>query len=216
MYDPIARKTDWHLEYPAGTVVSPLGTSEVIVARADGQVERVNAATGRVSLMEAVPQSQGGPKRPGQLQEKYLLADDDRIYLIANEPDLRNHWFGESLASVRTHGTIYTYSRRDNRLLWSKPIDHQNLVVDRFSAMPVLLFVSRSLRQQRPDIGALNVMVLHKQTVRILLDTKIASTYSGFHALDVKPEVPSIELKSYNGRLRLLPIDEAGEVESQK
>ena len=216
MYDPIARKTDWHLEYPAGTVVSPLGTSEVIVARADGQVERVNAATGKVSLMEAVPKSPGGPKRPGQLQEKYLLADDDRIYLIANEPDLKNHWFGESLASVRTHGTIYTYSRRDNRLLWSQPIDHQNLVVDRFSAMPVLLFVSRSLRQQRPDIGALNVKVLHKQTGRILLDTKIASTYSGFHALDVKPEVPSIELKSYNGRLRLLPIDEAGEVESQK
>ena len=205
LFDPVTHKTEWQLEYPAGTLVNPLGQSELILAKTDGHLERLEISTGKVTNLEVNPQPHANPKS----SEKFLLADDDRIYLIANEADFRNHWFGENLASVRAHGWITAWSRRDNRFLWSQRVEHQNLVIDRFSTMPVLLFVSRSLRQQRGDMGVLNIEAIHKQTGNVLIDSKIASTYTGFHALEIKPQIPSIELKSYNGRLRLTPADEA-------
>lgn len=211
LYDPVLQVTQWELELPAGTQVSPLGQEEVVAAQADGQVMRIDVATGHVTSLEAIPPEAAAMKKSKPVREKYLLADDDRIYLIINTLDDSNLSYGESLASIRVHGTIVAWSRKDNRFLWKRAVERQNLVVDRFSTIPVLLFVSRSWKPRpRMDTGSLHITAIHKQSGQLLTDKKIPSIYSGFHAVSINAEEPSIELKSYNARLRLIPEDGLG------
>jgi outer membrane protein assembly factor BamB len=209
LYDPLAQTTHWQLELPAGTLVSPLGEEEVVAYQGDGQLLRIDVATGKTISLEPFPAKKAGPGREIQT-EKYLLADEDRIYLLANSTGNEYQSYGESLTSIRMNGTLTAWSRRDNRLLWSREIKRQNMIVDRFSTLPVLLFVSRDWKQQgRVNIGTLNVAAIHKQTGKILIESHIPSAYSGFHAISVNAEEPSLELKSYNLRLRLVPGDGA-------
>lgn len=213
LYDPISGTTQWQLKMEPRTFVSPLGEDEVIAVSPDGTVQRIDLATGRATAMAPIPAMAPVPARRNDRPrpaENYLLADDDRIYLITNTMDNSAQPYGESLASIRMNGVVFAWSRQDNRLLWQKTVKQQNLVVDRFSKMPVLLFVSRSWKQTgRLSVSSLNVAAIHKQTGTMLIDSKTPSVYSGFHALSINAEEPCIELKSYNLRMRLLPADEA-------
>jgi outer membrane protein assembly factor BamB len=205
LHDPVTNSTKWKLELPPRTFVSPLDSNEVVALRNDGQVQRIDVATGRTTAMEAISIEKSGLQR-----EKYLLADDDRIYMIVNSSDTGHQSYGENLASIRINGTVHAWNRHDNRLIWNREIKHQNLVVDRFSTLPVLLCVSRSWKQRARanlGIGTLNITAVHKQTGELLIDKEIPSAYSGFHAISFNAEEPSIDLKSFNMRLRLVPID---------
>ena len=113
------------------------------------------------------------------------------------------HHYGESLPSVRANGMIHAWKRSDGSLAWRQDVKHQNLVVDRFRSLPVLLFVSRSWKQRgNMSFGTLSVSAIHKQTGKVLHDSTSPSMYSGFHSLDINMSEPSIELKSYNLRMR--------------
>ena len=206
LHDPVTDSTSWKLEFPPGTAVSPLGEDEVVALLADGQVQRINVATGQMTSLESIT-----GKTLDRRQEKYLLADDDRIYLIVNSQDSGLQTYGENLASIRMNGTIYCWNRTGRQFAWP-PVElkHQNLVVDRFSTIPVLLCVSRSWKPRgrvNLGIGTLNIAAVHKQTGKILINAEIPSAYSGFQAVGLNPDEPSIDLKSYNMRMRLVPAN---------
>ena len=207
LHDPVADKTHWRMEFPAGTLVSRLGDDEVVALRTDGQVIRIDVATGRAINLESIP-----AKKAGQRNEKYLISDDDRIYLIVNSRDQGHQTYGESLASIRMNGTLYCWGRKQNTFMWPPcEVKHQNLVVDRFSNLPVLLCVSRSWKPRgriNVGTGTLNITAIHKQTGQKLIDSEIPSAFSGFHAVSFNVEEPSIDLKSYNMRMRLVPTED--------
>ena len=212
MLDPVKGTTSWQIDdLPAGSRISPVGEQDVIIARPDGKLQRIAIDTGTVTMLEDVP-ANIETTALGPAIEKYLLADSDRIYLIVNSADGNNNSFGESIESIRVHGTVSAWSRHDNRFLWQRTVEHHNLVVDRFGAMPVLLFVSRKWKH-RPqiDVGFLNVTAIHKQSGQLLIDTKVPSGHSGFHAIAIHVDDPSIELRSYNARLRLQPTADAAD-----
>ena len=118
------------------------------------------------------------------------------------------HHYGESLPSVRANGVIHAWKKSDGKLAWRHEVKNQNLVVDRFRSVPVLLFVSRSWNPRgNMNIQTLSIQAIHKQTGKVLHDSTMPSMYSGFHSLDVNLSEPSIELKSYNLRMRLVPTD---------
>ena len=205
LHEPISDTSAWKLELPPRTLVCPLGGNEVVAVQHDGEIKRIDVATGRVTPLESIP-----PRKAQQQREKYLLSDDQQIYLIVNSSDSGHQSFGESLASVRMNGTVYAWNRNDNQLAWQTDVNHQNLVVDRFATLPVLLCVSRSWKPQgraNLGIGTLNITAVHKQTGQILIDSQIPSAYSGFHAVTLNAEEPSIDLKSYNMRMRLVPTN---------
>ena len=172
----------------------------------DGQVQRIDVATGQINALESIP-----GKKVERPQERFLLSDDDRIYLIVNSQDSGHQTYGENLASIRLNGTIYCWNRVGRQFAWPPlEIKHQNLVIDRFSTLPALLCVSRSWKPRGPaniGIGSLNITAVHKQTGKMLINAEIPSAYSGFHAVGINPGEPSIDLKSYNMRLRLVPAD---------
>ena len=206
LYDPVTAVTKWKLELPPKTLVSPLGTDEVVALFNDGRLQRIDIVTGRTTDLQAI-----GTDKLSLRREKYLLADEDQIYLIVNSSDTGAYSYGENLASIRLSGTVYAWNRNDNSKIWEREVRHQNLVVDRFSTLPVLLCVSRSWKPQRGranlGVGTLNITAVHKQTGKLLIEAQIPSSYSGFHAVNFNAEEPSIDLKSYNMRMRLVPVD---------
>ena len=145
----------------------------------------------------------------GRRGETFALADEEHIYLLVNTLDNSGvHHYGESLLSVRAHGTIYAWNRADGKLAWKQDVKHQNLVIDRFRSMPVLLFVSRSWKQKgNMNFGTLSIQAIHKHSGKVLHDSTSPSMYSGFHSIQVNASEPSIELRSYNLRMRLVPTD---------
>lgn len=220
LHDPVTDQTGWKLELPKGTVVSPLGQTDAVAVQPDGTVKRIEIATGRVTGLE-IPGSAPPPIKKNNLApaENYLLADEQRIYLVLNHSDSDLHTFGESLSSIRTDGTILAWNRHDNHFLWRQSIKGQNLIVDRFAKSPALVFVSRRWRPRRRadvSIGSLSIQAIHKQTGRILLDTKFPSAYNAFQSIDINVEDHAIELKSYNIRMRLISSEDGVESNTEK
>lgn len=206
LYQPLTKQDKWKAEFSSGAIVSMLDQNEVLVVPSDGKAERVDIATGKRTPLEAISLTSMKSRR----NESFALADDQHIYFVANVQDTVGfHHYGESLPSVRANGVIFAWRRSDNKLAWRQEVKNQNLVVDRFRGMPVLLFVSRSWKQKgNMSYGTLSIQAIHKQTGKLLHDSTTPSMYSGFHSLDVNFSEPSIELKSYNLRMRLVPTDE--------
>lgn len=205
LVNPLTKSDHWKIEFPSGSLVSTLDDDELLIVPQDGKVERVEVATGRRSPLDSLDAN----AMQGRRGETFALADDEHIYLLVNTLDNSGvHHYGESLLSVRAHGAIYAWNRADGKLMWKQDVKHQNLVVDRFRSLPVMLFVSRSWKQKgNMSYGTLSIQAIHKQSGKVLHDSTTPSMYSGFHSIQVNASEPSIELKSYNLRMRLVPTD---------
>jgi hypothetical protein len=69
------------------------------------------------------------------------------------------------------------------------------------------LFLTRNWQQEgNSSHTTLELLALHKQTGQTLCEAKSPSAYSGFHSLVVRGSEPSLELQSFNLRLRLSPV----------
>ena len=206
---PVTKSEGWKTEFPSQSFASPLDEDEVLILPPGGAPERIEVATGRRTPLEPLPANSPKP-RPG---ETFAVSDDHHIYLVVNIPDNSGvHHYGESLLSVRAHGTVSAWNRADGKLAWQQEVKHQNLVVDRFRSLPVMLFVSRSWKQKgNLNYGTLSIQAIHKQSGKRLHDSTTPSMYGGFHSIQVHASEPSIELKSYNLRLRLIPTNAPAE-----
>ena len=205
LVNPLTKADHWRIEFPAGALVATLDDDELLVVPLDGKAERIEIATGRRSPLDPL----GANDMQGRRSETFALVDEEHIYLLVNTLDNSGvHHYGESLLSVRAHGTLYAWNRAAGKLVWKQEVKHQNLVVDRFRSLPVLLFVSRSWKQKgNMSYGTLSIRAIHKPSGKVLHDSTSPSMHSGFHSLQVNASEPSIELKSYNLRMRLVPTD---------
>ena len=205
LVNPLTKSDHWKIELPAGALVSTLDDDELLVVPLDGKAERIEIATGRRSPLDSLGASAMQVRRA----ETFALVDEEHIYLLVNTLDNSGvHHYGESLLSVRANGVVYAWNRADGKLAWKQDVKQQNLVVDRFRSLPVMLFVSRSWKQKgNMSFGTLSIQAIHKHSGKVLHDSTTPSMYSGFHSIQVNASEPSIELKSYNLRMRLVPTD---------
>lgn len=206
LHQPLTGQDRWRADFPAGALVTLLDENELLVVPRDGKAERIDVASGKRMPLEAI----AADDMKGRRIESFGLTDDDHIYFVANVMDVTGfHHYGESLPSVRANGVIVAWNKSDGKLAWRQEVKNQNLVVDRFRSMPVMLFVTRSWQQKgNVSFGTLSVQAIHKQSGKVLHNSTSPSMYSGFHSLDINLSEPCIELKSYNLRMRLVPTNE--------
>jgi hypothetical protein len=175
------------VDVPSGTRHSPRGVA--LVRLSDGE---------RHTLAPVVLDS-----TEGGLQ---ALADDERVYLVANKGDGSGYHYGDSLSTIAVDGIVCAWDRTTGELLWSRKVADQNLVLDRFGPSPMLLFVSRTWKQKgNASLTILNLLAVSKQTGKTLHESSTPSMYGGFHSLTVRDAEDLVELSSYNLRLRLVP-----------
>jgi hypothetical protein len=203
MHRPLEQSDRWRFEFPGGTLISPIDASELLVVQPDGHAARIDIHSGKKTDLDPAPRDD----LKGRRIDSYALADAEHIYYVANVNNPTGFHYGESLPSVRAHGRIYAWNRSDGKLAWTQDVQNQNLVVDRFRSIPVLLFVTRSWNMKgNINFGTLNIQAIHKQTGKVLHKSSSPSIYGGgFHSLDVNLSEPSIEFKSFNQRMRLVP-----------
>jgi hypothetical protein len=203
MYQPLTKEERWRYEYPSRTLVTVLDSDTVLTLAPDGKAEQIDVVTGkRESLAQLLPADMKSSRK-----EVFAIMDDTHIFLVINVQDsMGYHHYGENLPSMRANGVIYAWKRSDGTRAWRQEIKQQNLVVDHFRTLPVLVFVSRSWKQKgNTSYATLTIQAIHKQSGKQLHESETPTMYSGFHSVDVNYSEPAIELKSYNLRLRLVP-----------
>ncbi len=138
--------------------------------------------------------------------EFFPLADAECLYLIANHGDGNTYHYGDSLATLPVNGTVCCWDRVTGELLWSRAVEDQNLVLERFNPSPVLLFLTRTWKQKaNASFTLLNMLAVAKRSGQTLHESSVPSMFGGFHSLTLREQESTIELASYNLKLRLAP-----------
>lgn len=138
--------------------------------------------------------------------EFFPIADAERVYLVANHGDGNTYHYGDSLTTLPVNGTVCCWDRTTGELLWTREVADQNLVLERFAPLPVLLFLTRNWKQRgNSSFTLLNLLAVEKRTGKILHESSTPSPFGGFHSLTLREQESTIELTSYNQKLRLIP-----------
>ena len=212
-HNPLTQTDVWKHEFATGSLLASLSSDELLVVQQSGEVDLVRVADGVKQPLAALT-----AKDLQSRSDCYALADDERIFLVVNAQNNTGYQhFAESLPSVRSHGAIYAWQRSTGERLWKHDVKNQHLVLERFRSSPVLLFCSREWKQKgNINFSQLALSVVHKQTGKKLHESSTPTMYSGFQSLAILPMEQSLELRSYNLRMKLVPIEAAPEKPAEK
>jgi outer membrane protein assembly factor BamB len=201
-YDPVTQETRWSHKLHAKTLVGDLLEDELLLVEPEQTVSVLNAVTGQSRLLEPFP---GEPLRSSSAN--YTLKDNDRIYIVAGNSSMAQvHYYAESIPSLAAQDRVIAWDRQTGKYLWTYQAGGQNLLIDRFTSSPALIFLSRTY-QDRANLGytTLRVTVISKVTGNVLHEVTIPTNYSGFHSLEISRGTPYVDLISYSSRLRVSP-----------
>lgn len=207
----------WNVEIRNGSQLGQLGQNSMLIvgpAKPSLQnrhsVERLDFEQGKLQTFDPVPIAQSA-------ESLLPLVDAERLYLIINDNDYSDN-YGDSLQSAHVDGLVVCWNRQTGQMLWRTQVDEQNLILDRFSESPALVFLSREWKQvAQASYTKLRLLALDKVTGSVRLSSESPSLFGGFHGMKVLPRETGVELISYNLRLQLLPggDDTAATAETQ-
>ncbi len=195
----------WSTQLRPGSQVGKVGEEGILVigplggVKTGRTVELLDFETGNRRKLDNLPFQR-------DVESFTPLVDRERFYLLVNHGDYGNYNYGDSLPSTRIHGMIYAWDRATGKLLWNRKISDQNLVLDRFEASPVLIFLARNWKQVgQATYTTLHLLALNKETGETLHESQTPSLFNGFHGVQIAEPEHAVELVSYNMRLRLTP-----------
>ncbi len=200
--DAVTGADRWSVTFNGAGLLGLLSPEKAIFAQSSGNVQLVDVATGATQTLDA-----GAKLSPMEASEVYALADRERLYLLINSGDGRQFdRYSESVPSVEIHGAVVCWDLATGNRLWKRDVKKQHLVVEHFRSAPVLMFVARSwVTKENLNYTLLNLLALDKATGEILHKSSLPSMFNGFHSLKVLPQSQTVELRSYNSRIRLVP-----------
>ena len=202
LHDPLTGRDHWKASFPHNSTAALVDDRTLLVLDAEGQPSLLDFDSGRtVTFDQAIA---AGSRRSGSY---HALADEHRVYILANNPNRRGYYYSENLPSVQVNGDITVYDRHTGKRLWQQKVTAQNLLQQHFHHSPILTFAARNyVRKGQMAYGTVTVVAIDKNTGRKLVDHTIPSN-SGFRALDINMTERYVELSSYNERIRLVVDD---------
>jgi outer membrane protein assembly factor BamB/tetratricopeptide (TPR) repeat protein len=203
LYDAGTGKDVWKKIVPARSVLLH-SVDPTLLGRVDpdGKVHVFEARSGKEVLKAAVD-----PRHLDQVREIHLLHDRSRFYVAINGPLLANTgvqgeaWqFVQNMETVPVHGMVYCFDAQSGEVQWYNLVQHQQLLLEKFEEMPILLFVAGVNRETVPQGNVqqkINFHSIDRQTGKRLLHQDIDNT-QGLHqplnALTVDPINRRVEL----------------------
>jgi hypothetical protein len=110
---------------------------------------------------------------------------------------------------VRASGVVLAFDAATGRQRWKQPVQGQNLMLERLTFSPFLVFASRKYEQKgRLNFWSLHLLAIDKLTGAKLLDEKSAAQ-PGFRSVNVNASDRFVELRSFNERVRLYPVEKS-------
>jgi hypothetical protein len=110
------------------------------------------------------------PKHLEKLQQAHLLADSNYVYvgLHTHDPAVnpwgQNIWPnlqpGTGLRGLTVNGAFYAFDRRTSKIKWVNEVLNQQLILEQWKEMPILLFTARYNKPQGPGgrFGAIQMV----------------------------------------------------------
>jgi outer membrane protein assembly factor BamB len=207
LYDPFARRQHWSRVYPRRTGLSLLDEQHLLALRPSGEIELVDLEHGGTrTIGETISEADRAPASP-----KYVVNDDDRIYLIINRQRRNRHrnrnTYATSLPSVRVNGLMLAFDRHSGKQLWKQSFSEQSLVLEQLNESPVLVFATKQfVRTPKLSYPSMNLIAINKDTGQRLVQHSAPSNF-GFRSLKINMSQRYVELLSYNQRVRLVPVE---------
>jgi len=146
LYDVHTGKDLWSQNFPANTTVLHSQDPDLAgVIAPDGRVTGVSLSRRKVVLGGIVDVA-----HLKNLRQAHLLADAQFVYVMFHTQDPANPtepWANlqsnSGLRGITVNGEVYAFNRRTSRIEWHNEVKNQQLVLEGWADMPVLLYTSR-------------------------------------------------------------------------
>lgn len=204
LFDPLTNRESWKTEYAKGTLIYPLEHDRLAILET-----AQNSGTFYVLDLVSGSKTQLGSVTSEELKgrnEVFAFSDNQNIYLVINKGTNRNY-NSEQIPYVRTNGTVFAFDPAQKRLRWKQVVTAQNLILERLEYSPMVLFAARTYETQgKLRYWSLHLVAVDKLSGAKLLDDKSASQ-TGFRSVNISAGDRFIELRGYNDRVRLYPVE---------
>ena len=205
LYDPLADKDLWTVEILKGTLMSTLDNNRMAVLESNGKFGVIDLSTGLRQELAALP-----PEDLKGRTEVYALADNVNIYLIINKGQNHN-FYSEQVPFVRASGLVMAFESSTGKQRWKQAVHGQNLMLERLTFSPFLIFSSRKYEQKgKVPFWSLHLVAIDKLSGARLLDRQEAAQ-PGFRSITVSAVDRYVELRGWNERVRLYPVEKTAE-----
>jgi outer membrane protein assembly factor BamB len=175
------------------------------VLEPDGKLAAFDPETGKPLPLGEVP-----AELLARRSEAYLLSDAATTYVVVNSGNGGSHFYQAEIPSAAVDGEVLAFDRASGDLRWRREVPNQRLLVEEFGHSPVLLFAfsdNRPPQKAGRPAWRMDLLALDKRTGEPVLDeTCYLNQPPYIRDLTVNPERRSIELGSFNVRLRLQAV----------
>jgi outer membrane protein assembly factor BamB len=207
--DPVSLGERWQIAFKPQTSVGLLAPGLAIAVQ---PAENRRGALRPVTLIDLETGAQRSlTGLPTRGDSYHAFCDADRIYLIAEDGGSGHYHYGDSLAALDVSGELFVWDRHTGDRLWQRTVDELNLVFDRFADTPLLIFLARNWETLgSANFTKLRLLLLDKQTGAVLHESEGPSLFAGFHGVEISAPDETVELTSYNLRLKFVPATAEG------
>jgi outer membrane protein assembly factor BamB len=188
----------WVKDFPAGSKsLDATRTPWCAVASPDNIVTLVALDSGAVAARLRVEASHRD-KASGT-----VLADSEQVYIAwaveepANETLQVEAQCRPGILTVRVNGMLCAFDRRTGGLRWTSATPLQNILLDQFEELPIVLCAVRvTQRTALPGGTAVykRVRSIDKRTGKIICNREVVADINPFHALRADPRAGTIDL----------------------
>ena len=201
LFDPVAGRDLWALELPAQAKISILDNDRAALIEPDGKFGLIDLKTGQRKTLATISAEDLNLRT-----ESFVVADHTSLFLLLNKgPPSSN--FSDQVPFIRASGAVLAFDLETGKQRWKQVVQQQNLLLERLTASPFLLFSNREYKTKgRLPVWSLHLVAIDKLTGTKLLDEKTISQ-PGFRSVTVNAADRYVELRSYSERLRLYPAD---------
>lgn len=210
LYDVHTGKDVWARTFPAGSTLLKSEEPELAgVVAPDGRLTVVNLTTQKDVLGGLVD-----PKHLQRLQQATLLADKNFMYVAVQQQPANNPWGiwsnlqpGYGLRGLTVNGAFYCFDKKTSKLRWVNEVFNEQLVLDQWKEMPILLFTARYNKPQGPQgrFGVFQVVGVEsydKVTGKTTFyKPELGQNINQFYALNYDVRQGKIELVGHNYRV---------------
>ena len=215
LYDPLTGKDLWKQAFAAKSYVLQAEDGDLTgVVEPDGRVRVVDLAT-RKEMPE--PDKKIDPKFLEKDAVMTVLGDADDVYIVPNDPVEAttrvntNLMPATGLRGLNVNGALYAFRRDSGKMHWRAEAADQQLVLDQFQEMPVVLLTAHTMKFQGGFGGMQGqttaLQVIEKKTGKLLRENSNVPQ-GQFYSLEVDGRRGKIEFISPQDKVVVFPKDD--------
>ena len=199
---PVTGQIRWKLPLPSGTTGAWLPGHQCVLMAPDFQLQLLDLRTGQVRSLGRLD-----PADMKRMSDVVAVKTRETLYLIVNQKSrFQGELFPEDFATQRISGQLIALDLRRGEQRWKQAIANQYLATELLGEGPVCLLASRKFRQQAFE----GQWTVHLEAYDAWTGQQVFKVESSVQAGydDVSFNLPGryVELRSYNERLRLMPV----------